>query len=540
MPTLFRSLLLFAVAALYAWPGVRETRAADRPNILLVMVDDMGYSDLGCYGGEIETPHLDALAADGLRYTQFYNTARCWPTRAALLTGFYPQQVRRDTIPGYHSGGGGRRPAWARLAPAMLKQIGYRSYHSGKWHMDGMPIAAGFDRSYYIQDQGRYWSPTKHWLNDRPLSPVKRGSEYFITTALADYAVDQLREHARDHADKPFFTYLAFTAPHFPLHALPEDIAKYEGVYDVGWDELRRRRYARQLEMGLLPNATLSEREVEIGPPYDFPDAIEQLGTGETNQALPWDELTAEQRRFQAEKMAIHAAMVDRMDHELGRVLDQIRAMDAFENTLILFLSDNGASAEIMVRADGHDPEAPLGSADSYLCLGPGFSTAANTPFRRHKTWVHEGGAATPLIVHWPTGIDARGEMRRTPGHAIDILPTILAITGAARDAVAPPLPGKDISPTFDKDQDLGRELLWFHHEGNRAIRMGDWKLVAAKDAPWELYDLAEDRSETVNLATQYPQRVEEMASRWQVEFGAMIELAIRDGQAQPLREEQQ
>ncbi len=272
-----------------------------------------------------------------------------------------------------------------------------------------------------------------------------------------------------------------------------------------------------------------------MGPPYDFPKAMEQLGPGEVNRPLPWSELTDEQRRFQAAKMEIHAAMVDRMDREIGRVLDQLRAMGAWDNTLILFLSDNGASAEIMVRDDGHAPSAPAGSAASHLCLGPGWSTVANAPFRRHKTWVHEGGISTPLIASWPRGIAARGELRRNPGHVIDLVPTILTMAGAdpatatgaseaPRAGQAPPLAGKSLLPVFAGDGSVTHEAIWWEHEGNRAIRVGDWKLVAARGAPWELFDLAADRTETHDLAATQPERVRALAARWQRmhdEFGA-------------------
>ncbi|MGD9857395.1 MAG: arylsulfatase, partial [Planctomycetaceae bacterium] len=490
--------------------------AAEHPHVLVILADDLGYSDLGCYGGEIQTPHLDKLAADGLRFTQFYNTARCWPTRAALLTGYYAQQVRRDDLPGVKRGD---RPGWARLLPAMLKPRGYRSYHSGKWHLDGLPLANGFDRSYDLQDQSRFFSPRKHAEDDRDLPPVEPGSGYYATTAIADHAIRCLTEHAAEYADRPFFHYLAFTSPHFPLQALPEDIARYQDVYGVGWEEIRRRRWDRILELGLVAG-TLSAVEREIGPPYHFPEALQTLGSGEVNRPLPWSNLTPQQQDFQVVKMAIHAAMVDRMDREIGRVLDQLQTMGAFENTLILFLSDNGASAEIMVRGDGHDPQAAPGSAATHLCLGPGWSTTSNTPFRRHKTWVHEGGIATPLIAHWPQGIAARGELRRTPGHVIDVVPTILELAGATQftddfSPRAPSPPGVSLTAAFAADERVPHSPLWWSHEGNRALRSGDWKLVAAKGDPWELFNLAEDRTETNNVAEQHPQRVEELSSRW-------------------------
>lgn len=498
-----------------------DVQAADKtPNIVLIMADDLGYSDLGCYGGEIETPHLDALAQGGLRYSQFYNTARCWPTRAALLTGYYPQSIRRDAVPGIHSGGGRARPAWAKLMPNYLKGRGYRSYHSGKWHIDGMPLENGFNRSYYLRDQGRFFSPKLHFEDDQKLPPIQPGTGFYGTTAIADHAITYLKQHADEHNAKPFFLYLAFTAPHFPLHALPESIAKYDQRYQVGWEQIRQQRWKRIQQMGVI-DGQLSDVEPDVGPPYHFPEALKTLGPGEVNRPISWANLTDEQKKFQAKKMAIHAGMVDQIDIEVGRVVAQLREMNVFDDTLILFLSDNGASAEIMVRADGHDQTAPPGSAATHLCLGPGWSTTCNTPFRRHKTWVHEGGAATPLIAHWPKGISARGEWRHQPGHAIDVVPTILNLadvspTDVKRSNDAPAFHGQTFAATFDGNtEEESERILWWAHEGNRAIRVGHWKLVSARGDNWSLYDLSGDRTETNDLAVANPERVKELEAEW-------------------------
>jgi arylsulfatase A-like enzyme len=511
--------------------GLRAaTFAASQPNILFILADDLGYSDLGCYGGEIATPHLDSLAKDGVRFTQFYNTARCWPTRGALLTGFYAQQIHRDRLPELPGGVQGVRQKWARLLPDFLKAAGYRSYHSGKWHVDGKVLASGFDRSMNISNPGNYFTARGTSIDDQPAKPAEDESGYYLTTATAAHAVDCLKDHAANHAGKPFFQYLAFHAPHFPLHALPEDIEKYRDTYLDGWEKMRERRFKRQTEMGLV-NTTLSQMEREVGPPHHSPQALEKLGPLEVNRPVLWDELTKEQRRFQATKMAIHAAMVDRMDREIGRVIAQLKAMGAFENTVIFFASDNGATAEILVRDGGHDPAAPMGSAKTYLSLGPGFSSACNTPFRRHKVWVHEGGIASPFIVHWPAGIVAKGTLLHSPAHVIDFVPTVFDLLGIQKPKTwdgmpIPDAPGKSLAGAFMKASAVERESLWWLHEGNRAVRVGNWKLVATADGPWELYDLTTDRAEQKNLAAEKPEKVKELADRWQAQADAFAALA--------------
>jgi len=519
-------IILVVLYCLMALPAAEPPR----PNILLLLADDMGFSDAGCYGGEIATPNLDALAKGGLRFTQFYNTARCWPSRAALLTGYYAQQVRRDTVPGVKSGGNGTRPSWARLLPEMLRPLGYRSYHSGKWHVDGQPLENGFDHSYSLNDHDRHFAPRQHTADDTPL-PAATNGDYYSSTAIADYAIKHLKEHAEKYRTQPFFAYVAFTAPHFPVQAPPEDIARYRDRYTIGWDAKREERWQRLCAIGIGGSA-LSAIEREVGPPYAFPKAIALLGPDEVNRPLPWNALSAAQRRFQADKMSVHAAMVDRMDQEIGRVLAQIRSMGALENTLVLFTSDNGASAEIMVRGDGHDPAARPGSAATFLSIGPGWSSLANTPFRRHKTWVHEGGIATPLVVNWPRGIAARGELRHTPAHLIDLAPTLLELAGGKRPATlegqpVPPPPGRSLASLFAKDGTVKHDSLWWLHEGNRALRVGDWKIVSAgKDGDWELYDLASDRSEARNLAAAMPEKVRELAESWSRQTEAYFALA--------------
>ncbi len=508
--------------------------ATKPPNILVIVADDMGFSDAGCYGGEIATPNLDRLASGGLRFTQFYNTARCWPSRASILTGYYAQQVRRDALPGAGGGANGKRPAWARLLPELLKPLGYRSYHSGKWHVDGNVLAGGFDHSYSFNDHNRYFNPKEHTLDDKPLPPIQPGGDYYATTAIARYAIDMLAEHHAQHSDHPFFLYLAFTAPHFPLHALPQDFAFYQDRYRTGWDDLRQERYARLKQMSFV-NCPLGRFDPDIVPSWNLPEQSlrEQIGPGEVGHAVSWNSLTAEQKAFQPIKMALHAAMIHRMDIEIGHVLDQLEATGDFDNTVIFFLSDNGASAEQIIRGDGHDPTAAPGSAKTFLSIGPAWAGAANTPFRLHKSWVHEGGISTPLIVHWPRGIRAHGELRHNPGHLIDLAPTILQLAGGKwpesfNGHPVPAPPGKSLVPVFGKDGSVAHDYFWWYHEGNRAIRVGNWKLVADHNKPWELYDLRTDRSESRNLAAKHPDKIKELSQAWSTHMEEFRVLATR------------
>lgn len=492
---------------------------AGRPNMVVILADDMGFSDAGCYGGEIGTPNIDRLAREGVRFTQCYSTARCWPSRSCLLTGYYAQQVRMDPPEG-------RLPAWARVLPHYLKPAGYRCYHSGKWHLMGAPAVVadgGFDRSYVLHDHDRHLGPRQHQLDDRELPPVQPGEKYYTATAIADYAIDFLEEHNRHHADQPFCLYLAFTTPHFPLQAPAADIARYRDRYLEGWDSIRKSRWLRLRQQGIV-NSELPALDTETIPDWNLTAAelAQMIGPGEAPNAVPWSDLTDEQRRFQATKMAIHAAMVHRMDIEIGRVMAQLKHMGASNNTMTLFASDNGASAEQIIRGDMHDKSAPPGSARSFLCLGPGWSTASNSPLRLHKSWVHEGGISSPLVINWPAGIAGGGHLRHTPCHFIDILPTLMDLGGASAAGPwngqdPPPMPGKSLAPCFARDATLERDCLWFHHIDNRALRAGDWKIVSAgKTGPWELYDMRTDRCESHNLADTQPGRVREMAARWQ------------------------
>ncbi len=477
----------------------------------------MGFSDAGCYGGEISTPNIDALAASGVRFTQHYSTGRCWPSRACILTGNYYQQVPKVSPDG-------NLPDWGRPIPHYLRPLGYRSYHSGKWHVNQfpMPVAhGGFDHSYHIRDYNRNFAVKEHSLDDKPLLPVKPDSGYYSSTAIAKRAAGFLARHERRHADSPFFMYLAFIAPHFPLHAPRQDIAFYRGKYDCGWDDIRAARMRRLAEMGIA-DCQLSPRQPRTKPRWNLSARAlaERIGPGEASRAVGWRHLTAEQRAFQSRKMEVHAAMVHRLDREIGRVIERIEAMGEWENTVTLFVSDNGASAEQIIRGDGHDKQAAPGSEESYLCLGPGWSTAANTPFRYHKSWVHEGGIASPLIVHWPRGIHASGELRKAPSHFVDIVPTMLEWAGQKaapswKGPGSPPLAGVSLARVIEENSELERQGIFFRHIGHRALREGKWKLVAVHHGKWELYDMGKDRSELHNLAGKHPGRVRRMAAAW-------------------------
>lgn len=501
-----------------------DMKKSQQPNIVLILADDLGYSDLACYGSTINTPNLDSLAAHGLRFTDFYNMARCMPTRAALMTGYYDQQINRNSPPpGWHEG--------MRMLPHYLRPLGYRSYHSGKWHVFGKqakltsPIQhGGFDHSFWTRDHDRFFSPRGLMLDDEPLPPVEFDEDYYLTTDQTDWALKFLEAHESDHPDQPFFLYLAYCAPHFPLHAPQEDIDRYRNAFSHGWDKERTHRLRRLSELGLI-ETELSPREDDIRPYWSWKEtALKQtLGRGEVAYASDWDSLPSKAKAFQAEKMAIHAAMIDRMDQEIGRIIKYLSSVGKLRNTLFIFLSDNGASAEQIVRGDKHDQSAPLGSAGSYLCLGPGWSTAANTPMRLHKYWTHEGGVATPLIVCWPEGITGAGEIRRTPGHVVDLLPTLVDVAGGDASPLrftsdAPPgLPGSSLVPVFNNDVMEDRDPIYFFHFKNKALREGDWKIVSTPDhgGEWELYHIIEDRGETNNLAMEYPERLQGMVRKW-------------------------
>jgi len=508
----------------------------EKPNIVFILVDDMGHSDLGCYGAELlETPHIDALADNGLRFTNFYNTGRCWPTRTSLLSGFYPHQILSDPMPGVDYKSGPAQPVTKRWLPSILKDHGYSTYHSGKWHIvRHVPeysqlshTEVGFKRSYRTED-GRHLRPHHLWEDGQEIALPGQDEEYEASMAIVDHAIKYLEEHKDLKGEAPFFEYIAFIAPHFPLQALQKDIDMYREKYLMGWDEIRALRTENRKELGFDVHE-VNPLEPERFAPWNLSpeELITQIDSADTGRAVPWDQLSQEQQEFQATKMAIHAAMITRMDREIGRYIEALKKLGYFENTIVILCSDNGASTEIMNRADKHTIGAEAGSADTYLCLGPGWSSAANTPFRLHKTWVHEGGIATPLVVHWPEGIKKTNAFRDMPAHIIDIAPTLLDLAGADPGELdgRSEAPGISLVPFLNHDLIIPRPPLFFHHEQKKALRQGDWKITTIeKDGEWELYNLAEDRGETHNLAKENPEKLQELVSLWKKQRKEIIE----------------
>lgn len=500
-------LRLLSAAAGTAWlPGgaFAQGRGSSRPpNIVLIMADDMGYSDIGCFGGEILTPNLDRLARGGLRFTQFHNTARCCPTRASLLTGLYSHQagighmVDDRGFPAYQ---GHLHGHCVTIAEA-LRPAGYTTLMSGKWHVGGAPAdwprKRGFDHyfglidgssSYFELDQDK-----KMALEDQPYAPPEQG--FYMTNAITDHALQFLDTHTA--ADKPFFLYLPYTSPHWPLHALPEDIEKYRGKYMIGWDELRRQRHERMIQMGIVDkNWPLTPRDETVPAWKDVGD-----------------------KAFRDLSMAVYAAQIDRMDQNIGRVLARLDQSGASDNTLVLFLADNGGCAEEINRGTpGVDP----GGRHSYLSYGLPWANASNTPFRLYKHWVHEGGISTPLIASWPGRIKNTGSITHQPGHLIDVMATCVDVANARYPETfngqpITPLEGKSLRPILEGRQRTPHALIGWEHEGNRAARQGKWKLVSRYSGgnAWELYDMEADRTEMNNLAGRHPQKLAELSGLW-------------------------
>ncbi len=503
MNVLERVMLCLLVMLVFSACTSNKSVVTEPPNVVLILVDDMGYSDIGAYGAEIiQTPNLDRLAENGIRMTQFYNASRCCPTRASLLTGLYPHQAGMGTmvhgvesLPAYQ---GYLNKHCVTIAEAM-KAAGYKSYISGKWHVgeaeEHWPKNRGFDKSFaYIHGAASYFNYKYLYREgdqrDLTISLTDgvheiKDTNFYMTTALTKNAVNFIEEHAADNPESPFFLYLAYTAPHWPIHAPDSSIRKYENKFLLGWDSLRVLRYEKQLQSGIINEAwKLSEREDNIPS---------------------WKSLSVEEQQYWAHKMAVYAAMIDIMDQGVGELVNKLQTHNLLNNTLILFLSDNGACHEEIWKSKNIiRQEVPAGGRNSFDSYGRPWANASNTPFRWFKSFEEEGGISTPLIVHYPKLIP-KGTIRHERGHIIDIMPTLLELAGVeypeAYDGTGiTPLPGVSLVPILKGDDFQYPNPLFWEHHGNRAVRHGDWKMVSRRnnDNTWELYNLKDDRSETL------------------------------------------
>lgn len=471
--------------------------AKEPPNILLIMCDDMGWSDIGCYGGEVETPHLDRMAKEGLRFTQFYNCAKCTTTRASIVTGLHPR--RR----------GGLLKTNMVTTGEVLAAAGYQTSLSGKWHLGRgdttHPYRRGFGEYYGLLDGCcNFFNPS---IPDPPYKGrrvrffaqndqriTKFPDDFYTTDAFTDHAIEQIRRAAKNK--KPFFAHVCYTAPHYPLHAKPEDTKKYIGRFKMGWEKMRQQRFERQVEMGLINPQTwkLSQGDPKT---YDWASANHD---------------------FEDLRMAVYAAMIDSMDHNIGRLLQTIKETGTDDNTLICFLSDNGGCAE---EPGGRDPKVRRpGPKDDYVCVGPAWGWAQNAPFKRYKSWVHEGGICTPMIARWP-GVVKPNTITEQPAHIIDFMATFIDLAEtkypkSRGDNEIIPLEGKSIVPILRGETREPHATLAWEWSGNRAIRQGDWKLAwDGRFKKWELYNLKVDRTETTDLAADRPDRVKQMSADW-------------------------
>ena len=502
-----------------------EEELVTKPNILLLLADDMGYSDLGCFGGEITTPNLDQLAANGIRFTHFYNAARCCPTRASLLTGLYPHQAgmggmvkHQPTDTGYAYQGYLNKTCLT-IAEA-LKPAGYRSYISGKWHVGEFkgtwPLDRGFDRYYgLISGVMNYWNIHKGknktikrtFLRDNEIINDEIQGGIYATNAYTEEAIHFLNTHFEENADQPFFLYLAHQAPHWPIHAPDSMIRKYIPLYQSGWDTLRKDRLHRMKSLGIIP------KDQALSP-------IDSL-------SADWKQLTEAQKDTMVQKMATYAAMIDIMDQNIGRVVNQLKNLDAFENTLILFLSDNGASHESGPLGHNFRPDltGPIGSEDSYHSYGLSWANASNTPYRKFKSTTFEGGTSTPMIMHWGAGISEKGVIKNTRAHIIDLLPTFLELAQTTypktyNEHKIQPLEGKSLVPILQNStQEIRNETepLFWEHEGNKAVLKGPWKIVQRSKNPyWSLYNIQNDRIEMEDLSDQFPKIKSELIAEYE------------------------
>jgi len=517
------------------------TKKNRKPNVVLILNDDMGYSDIGCYGGEVETPNLDRLAANGLRFSSFYNTARCSPSRASMLTGLHPHQtgvgiLTYDSGPEGYAGNLNHRCV---TIPQVLKANGYRTYMSGKWHVassltkptDTWPLQRGFDEFYgTIIGAGSFYDPNTLTRGNENVEHEARADGFFYTDAISDQAVAYIDAHAQQHAGTPFFEYVAYTAPHWPLHAHEEDIAKYQGRFDAGWDALREARLDKLVASGILKaHWKLTDRD-PTQPPWTEAEQDEQF------------------RAWTLRCMEVYAAQIDRMDQGIGRILAALERTGQLDDTLVIFLADNGACAEdipesvtidelvnklMIARATtrggepvhfGNDVHRMPGPENTYQSYGTAWANLSNAPFRLYKHWIHEGGISTPLIAHWPSGIDRSesGGLRHAPGYLPDIMATIVEATGATYPSTfeghaIDPLEGQSLLPVFTNDRAAleNRKPMFWEHEGNAAVRIGKWKLVKRYPRDWELYDMDADRTELRDLAASDPERVRSMAAQY-------------------------
>lgn len=499
---------ILAILLVTAFSLATSACAAEQrhPNIIVILVDDMGFADLGCYGSEIPTPHLDALAANGLRFTQFYNTGRCCPTRASLLTGLYPHQAgvghmtEDKGVPGYQ----GRLNDSCVTIAEVLEPAGYFTAMTGKWHVGQnhgvTPWGRGFDRSLSAAAGGFYFPEADKaslFLNGEPISndDPRLPKGWYSTDLWTTFGLRFVDEAIA--AKKPFYLHLCHNAPHFPLQAPGEEIAKFRGKYKAGWGELRDRRIQRQRELGIMdPAWEKSPRPADV---------------------RVWKELTAEEQDRFDHIMAVYAAVVHRMDKAVGDLVAGLRQRGVLDNTLILFLSDNGGNAES--GPNGRNEGDPSEAKSSWFC-GESWAFLENAPFRLYKHYNHEGGIATPLIAHWPEGIAAKGELRHQPGHLVDIMATCADVAGAKyprqfNERSILPMEGKSLVSAF-AGLPIDRDALFWEHEGNAAVRVGDMKLVRkGRNSPWELYNMKADRTEQNNLASSQPQTAQELAAKW-------------------------
>ena len=483
---LIRPLLILFVFCCLAMPANAEQDT--RPNIMVVMVDDMGFSDLGCFGSEIKTPNIDKLADNGLRFTQFYNTAKCHSSRVCLLTGLYSNQANQEAM------------STGPTVAEVLSRAGYFTAMTGKWHLKQQPTDRGFQRYWgHLSGATNFFTGDNTFqLNGEKWEVPKK--DFYVTTGNADYAIDFIDE--AKESGKPMFLYMAFNAPHYPLHCLEEDYRIYEDTYKVGWDKIRTQRQAKQKELGLFGKDYLT--------PAPRPDHVNA-----------WDKLTAKEKDWEAQRMAAYAAMIHRVDIDLGRVIEHLKAKGIFDSTLILFVSDNGACPfdRTGIR-NGKGIEARPWDPKSYWCYSPGWAHVCNTPFRLYKQNQHEGGITSPAIAHWPAGLKTKpGSITDQPAHLIDVMATACDLGKAdylqKHESPKTPLFSRSLVPILQGNKREPHPELYFRFDKNRAVRMGDMKLVSFRNSPWELYDLSKDRTELNDLAAQKPELVEQLRKKW-------------------------